>query len=316
MGKEQEEMDNRLAEEIRWAEEIKIQTQKEKEEKERKEKERLEGEKQRAEHEKKEKERQKRAKEEKEMLKKLEEQAKEKLRIQKEEEEKRLKEEKDAWEKMPRWKKEKILRERKGSLTSNSSRKNSLADSSEMNSPIGTPLRKDSLQNSQSDSLNNNQNVSKSNGINAEHTDNLTYLDNESRIPPVIKTETPVDIKNDKFTEWLEKELDQTKQDQIKEELKPPAPVRRRKALYGEESEETVVPVTRPTRRSRVGDSFNHEKSPSLSVDSPAPSNGPVASTRIRRSKAELPSPASTETADGVIGDEIGWVLENTENAE
>merc|ERR1712106_407091 len=229
--KEQQEMDNRLAEELRWAEEIKIQTQKDKEENKRKEKEKIQQEIKRAEDAKKEEERQMKAKAEKEMLERLEEEAKEKLRIQKEEEEKRIKEEQEAWEKMPKWKKEKVLRERKGSLTSDSSRKNSLVDTPEKNSPIGTPSRKDSLKNGQCDSPKMNGQSPKLNVIvNGEQTDNPTTIKKD--LDP--KMDTPEDIQNDKFSEWLEKELKQPNQDPsdildtIKEELKPPAPVRRR----------------------------------------------------------------------------------------
>merc|ERR1711892_1394235 len=299
--KEQQEMDNRLAEELRWAEEIKIQTQKEKE--------KIEQEIKKAEDVKKEEERQMKAKAEKEMLERLEEEAKEKLRIQKEEEEKRIKEEQEAWEKMPKWKKEKVLRERKGSLTSDSSRKNSLVDTPEKNSPIGTPLRKDSLKNGQCDSPNMNGQSPKLNVIvNGEQTDNPTRIKKD--LDP--KMDTPEDIQNDKFSEWLEKELKQTNQDPsdildtIKEELKSPAPVRRRRNPTGEETKDTVVPVTRPTRKSRVGDTFNHEKSPSLSAESPVPNTAPVASTRSKRSKPDLPSPASTETGDGVRSVGVG----------
>eukprot|EP00090_Calanus_glacialis_P023968 TRINITY_DN37178_c0_g1_i1.p2 TRINITY_DN37178_c0_g1~~TRINITY_DN37178_c0_g1_i1.p2 ORF type:complete len:431 (-),score=140.64 TRINITY_DN37178_c0_g1_i1:73-1365(-) len=320
--KEQEEMDNRLAEELIWAEEIKIQTQKDKEEEERKEKEKIEEEKRKVEEAKKEKERQKKAKAEKEMLERLEIEATEKLRIQKEEEEKRIKEEQEAWEKMPRWKKEKILRERKGSLTSDSSRKNSLVDSPEKNSPIGTPLRKDSLKNSPCDSpkINglNGQGPKLNVIINKEQIDNSTSIKKECdaktpEVLPVSETDTPEDVQNDKFSEWLEKELKQTERDPsesakmaLDNELKPPAPVRRKRIPTGDETEEAIVPVTRPTRKSRVGDNFNHEKSPSLSTDSSVPSTAPVATTRNRRSKPEIPSLASTETGDGVRSFGVG----------
>jgi len=303
--KEQEEMDNRLAEEIRWAEEIKAQAEKEKEERERKEKEQIEEEKRRIEYEKKEEERRKKAKAEKDMLEMLEKEAKEKLRIQKEEEEKRLKDEQEAWEKMPRWKKEKILRERKGSLTNGSPGKNSLADSSEQNSPAGTPVRKDSLNGSQCD---NGLNQTESNInviVNGENSDNVSDLKEESMVNPVDKLQTPNDMITTKWSEWVEKELEKTKEIEVKDDLKPPAPVRRKRIPTGEETEETVVPAIRPTRKSKPGD-FNHEKSPSLSSESPISHNAPVASMRSRRSKADMPSPAATETEEGVRSVGVG----------
>merc|ERR1712013_471900 len=133
-------------------------------------------------------------------------------RIQKEEEEKRLKDEQEAWEKMPRWKKEKILRERKGSLTNGSPEKNS---------PAGTPVRKDSLNGSQCD---NGLNQTESNInviVNGENSDNVSDLKEESMVNPVDKLQTPNDMITTKWSEWVEKELEKTKEIEVKDDLKP-----------------------------------------------------------------------------------------------
>jgi len=320
--KEQEEMDNCLAEELRWAEEIKIQTQKDKEETERKEKENVVEEKRKAEEAKKEEKRQKRKKEEQEILERIENEAIEKLRIQKEEEDKRIKDEQEAWEKMPRWKKEKVLRERKGSLTSDSSRKSSLTGS-ERNSPLlDSPLEIGRFKSSPSDSsclngstLNEGLNL---NVIISKEQKLYNTNDNVSKVLNAAKIDTPEDVKTDKFCEWLEKELKQTNKNgtecsesakqEHNDELKPPAPFRRKRVPTGDEPDDAVVPITRPNRKSRTGDSFHHEKSPNLGSDkiNPDPlvtSALPVATVRSRRGKPEQPEPAipaGTETGDAV----------------
>ena len=128
--KEEEERKQLLEEDLRWAEEARLQEELTIIENERKATEKIASEKKAKEDAEREKQRQLALQKEKEMLEKLEKAAAEKLEQEKEEEEIRKKKEQEAWVKMPQWKKDKILRERRASSTASSatsSRKSSLA---------------------------------------------------------------------------------------------------------------------------------------------------------------------------------------------
>ena len=214
--KEEEELHRRLEEEMRWANELKLQ-----EEKDRAEKEKIELELKKKEDEKRLQEAVKEnLRKEKEIIEKLEKQAKEKLEMERQKTKEQTQKENDALEKMPRWKKEKILRDR----------------------------RRSSLKNE----------------------DVLASKEDVKKEPAEIEHKTQ------KFSAWLEKELDEIQPDEsanpdnkneIHSDLKPPAPVRRKKTSNIEDAvtPPPATPVLRPHRRSRVGD-----KSPSVAPESPA----------------------------------------------
>ena len=98
----------------------------------------------------------------------------------------------------------------------------------------------------------------------------------------VKKEPAEIEDKTQKFSAWLEKELEeiqpdesanQDNQNEIHSDLKPPAPVRRKKTSNIEDAATPATatpppatPVLRPHRRSRVGD-----KSPSVAPEAESP---------------------------------------------